>query len=241
MKKLAIEPGLRFGRLVVKGFSHVKTKKRYFACICDCGIEKPVRIAELLKGQQSCGCLTREMNRERMAARKGLPSGSRRDLTGQVFGRLTVSARLPREAGSGPTKYRCACECGVVKTIIGTSLTGGNTKSCGCLRSDLTVMRHTTHGMFSGSGKMTREYRIWTGMKTRCTNPKSISYRYYGGRGVKVCDRWMGSFAAFLEDVGKVPAPYSIDRINPDGDYEPGNVRLASPREQAQNRRNTRM
>ena len=92
---------------------------------------------------------------------------------------------------------------------------------------------HIRHGLSNSP-----EYRIWAGMKSRCYNPKHESFRHYGARGIKVCDRWLHDFLAFLQDVGSRPSPnHSLDRIENDGNYEPGNVRWATPAEQLINRR----
>lgn len=85
---------------------------------------------------------------------------------------------------------------------------------------------------------MRKERRAWSAMKTRCLNPRMPGFEHWGGRGIKVCDRWRWSFANFYADVGAAPTPkHSLDRINNDGDYEPGNVRWATPSQQASNRR----
>jgi hypothetical protein len=118
-------------------------------------------------------------------------------------------------------------------------LTGGVTRSCGCLLARKNKERITTHGLSSS-----REWRIWAGMKNRCGNPKVKSYERYGGAGIKVCERWLigdgvrGGFECFFQDMGPRPSPtHSLDRIDPFGNYEPGNVRWATPKEQEANKR----
>ena len=153
--------------------------------------------------------------------------GKRLELEGQVFGRLTVLAF----AGVKDTlsRWLCKCECRNKVIVIGRNLRSGVTKSCGCQKGN----GKTTHGQ----SQRTKEYRAWSAMLTRCYNTKQKTYGYYGGRGVTVCERWH-SFEAFFEDVGKAPAPeYSIDRIDPDGNYEPLNVRWATKAEQSSNQR----
>lgn len=153
------------------------------------------------------------------------------DLTGRVFGRLTVigrSAHIRR----GARMWSLRCECGTVIDRPTVSVSSGHTKSCGCLKSDLTAKRSTKHG-----GSYSREYRIWANMLTRCNNPKGSGFDRYGARGVRVCDAWH-TFAEFIDHMGPCPSPtHSIDRIDNERGYEPGNVRWASDAEQRRNQK----
>lgn len=149
---------------------------------------------------------------------------------GSVFGRLTVigpvisQARIPRMA--------CTCACGRRITVRRGALTSGNTRSCGCLRREVTRASRLTHG---GSG--TPEHRAWKEMRSRCSNPRRQFFGRYGGRGITVCDRWTDSFEAFVADMGPRPSPaHSLDRIDVNGNYEPGNCRWATALEQVYNR-----
>lgn len=153
------------------------------------------------------------------------------DLVGARFGRLTVQQQAP---GPG-RRWRCLCDCGAETVVFGSNLSCGKTGSCGCLSAELTSERLRTHG-----ARRTAEYRIWTNMHSRCSNPNTDSYELYGARGIKVCARW-SDFALFLADVGPRPsAGHSIERREGDGDYEPSNVVWATAEEQCRNRRSNR-
>jgi hypothetical protein len=152
------------------------------------------------------------------------------DLVGKEFGRLTVVALAGRRGNN--TYWQCQCNCGNQKTVRGSHLKRGDVKSCSCMRGGI------THGEGSRSkGQETAEYRTWLGMRRRCKNSKCRDWPDYGGRGIKVCDRWQ-IYTNFLADMGRKPGPkYSLDRIDNDGNYEPSNCRWATTKEQYDNRR----
>lgn len=160
----------------------------------------------------------------------------RRDITGQRFGRLVAVSRESRKQGAKTRSFwLCACDCGQERFVALDSLLVGDTLSCGCLQRELAVKRGVTHG-----GSTSRVYRIWSGVVQRCSNPRCPAFHNYGGRGIKMHEPWGKSFPAFAAYVGEPPGPkHSIDRINTNGNYEPGNIRWATAEEQGRNRRNT--
>lgn len=161
------------------------------------------------------------------------------DHVGKRFGRLTVLRRedTPWVSASGrvhPRRWICRCDCGTEKPIAAGSFVHGGTVSCGCYLLDIS----TRHGS-APKGKPTPTYRIWLAMRERCSNPKNVGYHRYGGRGIKVCERW-NDYALFLADVGERPPGLTLDRIDADKGYEPGNVKWATRKEQAVNRTNNK-
>lgn len=159
----------------------------------------------------------------------------RKDLTGQVFERLTV-LEFSHIVG-GFAYWKCQCVCGNLITVRGTSLRNSHSRSCGCLQKAMVSGNAIKHG-HTANGQTSSEYGSWSNMIKRCTNPNLAAYRNYGGRGITVCKQWLNSFETFLEDMGLKPFPGAeIDRSNNNGNYEPANCRWVTHYENQRNKR----
>ena len=153
-----------------------------------------------------------------------------KDLTGQKFGRWSVIELYSRNKNK-TNIWLCECDCGTIRPGLGMNLRNGESQSCGCLCRE----RHTTHGMSKSP-----EYRVWRAILDRCLNSSSKAFHNYGERGIEICRRWM-IFENFLSDVGRRSGQdYSIERIDNNGGYYPGNVKWATVKEQNKNRRTNR-
>jgi hypothetical protein len=229
--------GKSFGRVTALHYvgSNLRgSEGAYWDCVCECGTKMPSTFGgDLRRGRvKSCGCLLKDS-----AKAAGLKKV--KDEIGNKYGKLTVVKALGKKYEKGRSHYwGCDCDCGGYTEASGSNLRSGLVSSCGCVFQDGTT---TTHGE-SRLGKVTREYRIWRDMISRCTNPKRNNYHLYGGRGITVCDRWRNSYEAFLEDMGRAPSKkHTLDRNENDKGYSPGNCSWETMSRQARNRRSTRM
>lgn len=221
--KYIVNPGQVYGRFTVldPDVRH-KSGNRAARCRCECGHERVVLIYNLCSGKsQSCGC-----------ARPGAPIRFTVS-SGQVFGRLTVLDPDAHNPG-GARAAACRCSCGQETMVTVYQLLEGHTRSCGCLRHDA----RRTHGMSKHP-----LYQTWNLMIDRCENPQSGNYPDWGGRGIRVCPEWhdVTVFISWIEaNLGPRPEGLTIDRIDANGDYEPGNVQWADREWQAFNTRTRR-
>lgn len=223
--KLINLEGQKFSRLTVVKLLPTRTKsgRAQFRCRCECGVWVVLPGDRLRSGNtKSCGCINREVI----------------DLQGKVFARLTVIERVGRR---GPeVTWLCRCECGEEAVARGRDLREGKTKSCGCLPRDVARKMgkaRRVHGLANQSGNA--HYARWSGIKQRCLQPTHPAFKSYGGRGIKMHEPWQDDFLAFKvwldENLGPCPEGFSIDRIDNDGNYEPGNLRWADGKTQRSN------
>jgi len=235
--------GERFGRLTVIRQAARDHRGPAWECICDCGktVKIPSRQFSGARAVKSCGCLQRESARATGAS-------TTIDRSGQRVGRLLLIEKASTRI-RGSIAYIAKCDCGAEIVRPGSDLIEGKTTSCGCLQAERASeanRKRTKHGHArqdeTGTKRLTTpEYRTWKAMKERCRNENAPNYHLYGGRGISICDRWLGDngFLNFLTDMGPRPEGMTLDRIYVDGDYEPANCKWSTAKEQAQNRRMT--
>ena len=205
--------GTKFGKWTIIDYEgQNKKSEQLYSARCDCGTIKIHTVTTLTKGAstQCKSCCMSELNKVD-------------DLIGKTFGAWQVVGKVKNEKRN-EWYYTCLCSCGTSKNIAGHQLKSGSSTKCH-------KCRVKTHGM-----SYTDTFRIWTGIVRRCLNPNFKNYKYYGGRGIKVADRWL-KFENFYADMGDRPVGLQIDRIDNDGNYEPGNCRWVTPQVNNTNRK----
>jgi len=210
--------GKKFGKWEVLRELKVNKPGKHYECMCECGTISVKAGTELRAGR---GKQCRECQYAQMY--------DHTKEIGKKYGKWTVIkfVKIHRKL----MQYEVECDCGFKKLHVLADLRAGKSTQCTTCHNRLNAQKNTKHGMHNQ-----KIYKVWQSMIHRCTNPNATFYNRYGGRGIKVCDKWLHSFEAFYKDMGVRPEGLTLDRIDNNGNYEPGNCRWISHQENCKNR-----
>lgn len=219
-----IKSGENFGSWEYLGTMEIRKSRPFLLCMCKCGSKQFILWPNLKRGSST----------------KCRSCSLKKDITDLKFGKLTPKLEVGKNK-HGRVMWYCVCDCGGNITTTQNRLSSGRVKSCGCLLKEMHITglinRYSTHGMTN-----TPIYVVWSKMKGRCNNIKNVAYHNYGGRGIKVCERWNdkeNGFANFYADMGERPEGFTLERIDNNKGYEPDNCKWIPKNEQQKNTRNT--
>lgn len=219
--------GQTFNRLTVLKYVGVIRKHSSWLCCCACGNEVIVTGSHLKTGHtKSCGCVKKE---------------KLQDITGQIFGLWTVVSfsHFAKSGNKQRPYWNCKCACGNEGVVRGDVLKSGGSKSCGCYEKDRSLIELPE---YTEEEALKKAKSIYKHMKQRCYNFNNTRIDDYGGRGIKICDRWLESFENFYEDMGTPPTNlHQLDRIDNEGDYSPNNCKWSTHSENNRNKRDSHM